>query len=54
MLHKSWKAFPTKWLCFAEELLTTISIIINEEIFEAQMVTLNRTSCVVTDPHYPQ
>jgi hypothetical protein len=27
---------------------------INEVIFEAQMGTLNRTSCVVTDPHYPQ
>jgi hypothetical protein len=21
MLHKSWKAFEMKWLCFAEELL---------------------------------
>ena len=28
--------------------------VINEVIFEAQMGTLNRTSRVVTDPHYPQ
>jgi hypothetical protein len=28
--------------------------VINEAIFEAQMGTLNRTSRVVTDPHYPQ
>jgi hypothetical protein len=28
--------------------------IFNEAIFEAQMGTLNRTSRVVTDPHYPQ
>jgi hypothetical protein len=53
MLQKNWKAFPMKWLCFAEELLT-IRIIINEVIFEAQMGTLNRTSRAVTGPHYPQ